>query len=255
MSSGPSSPPTALASLAQVSSTADPRLTAPAIPPVSPSGIAAANLAPVMAGTQPAGPTLTEIGGHPPTTAVPSAVSVPAPRTSQVAALRRVFFTTTRTLVQVQPAVLAPRPPCRPKPPSRSAAALGPGLPGRSLLAEHDNWRNCAAPLLPRSCAPLCNCHCAQGTVIGHPSPASPSRSAAAPLPGLPGSSLMAAPSPHPGHPASHSHKKEYVEWLTGAKHEDTRQKRLQTALLWIAEGKSQSWKYSNGAACGMARS
>jgi uncharacterized protein YdeI (YjbR/CyaY-like superfamily) len=42
----------------------------------------------------------------------------------------------------------------------------------------------------------------------------------------------------------SYSHKKEYVEWLTGAKREDTRQKRLQTALAWIAKGKSQNWKY-----------
>ena len=43
----------------------------------------------------------------------------------------------------------------------------------------------------------------------------------------------------------SYSHKMEYVEWLTGAKREDTRQKRLQTALAWIAEGKSQNWKYA----------
>ena len=43
----------------------------------------------------------------------------------------------------------------------------------------------------------------------------------------------------------SYSHKKEYVEWLAGAKREDTRQKRLQTALTWIAEGKSQNWKYA----------
>jgi uncharacterized protein YdeI (YjbR/CyaY-like superfamily) len=42
----------------------------------------------------------------------------------------------------------------------------------------------------------------------------------------------------------SHSHKKEYVEWLTSAKREDTRQKRLKTALAWIAKGKSQNWKY-----------
>jgi uncharacterized protein YdeI (YjbR/CyaY-like superfamily) len=42
----------------------------------------------------------------------------------------------------------------------------------------------------------------------------------------------------------SYSHKKEYVEWLTGAKREETRQKRLQTARAWIAEGKSQNWKY-----------
>ena len=43
----------------------------------------------------------------------------------------------------------------------------------------------------------------------------------------------------------SYSHKKEYVEWLTGAKREETRQKRLQTALAQIAEGKSQNWKYA----------
>ncbi len=44
----------------------------------------------------------------------------------------------------------------------------------------------------------------------------------------------------------SYSHKREYVEWLTGAKREETRQKRLQTALAWIAEGKTQNWKYMN---------
>jgi uncharacterized protein YdeI (YjbR/CyaY-like superfamily) len=42
----------------------------------------------------------------------------------------------------------------------------------------------------------------------------------------------------------SYSHKKEYVEWLIGAKREETRQKRLSTALVWIAQGKSQNWKY-----------
>jgi uncharacterized protein YdeI (YjbR/CyaY-like superfamily) len=42
----------------------------------------------------------------------------------------------------------------------------------------------------------------------------------------------------------SYSHKKEYVEWLTGAKREETRQKRLDTALAWIAKGKPQNWKY-----------
>lgn len=42
----------------------------------------------------------------------------------------------------------------------------------------------------------------------------------------------------------SYSHKKEYVEWLTGAKREETRQKRLKTALAWITDGKPQNWKY-----------
>ena len=40
------------------------------------------------------------------------------------------------------------------------------------------------------------------------------------------------------------SHKREYVEWITGAKREETRNRRLQVALRQIAEGKPQNWKY-----------
>jgi uncharacterized protein YdeI (YjbR/CyaY-like superfamily) len=42
----------------------------------------------------------------------------------------------------------------------------------------------------------------------------------------------------------SYSHKREYMQWLTEAKREETRQKRLATALAWITEGKPQSWRY-----------
>ncbi|HEY2711899.1 MAG TPA: YdeI/OmpD-associated family protein [Chthoniobacterales bacterium] len=42
----------------------------------------------------------------------------------------------------------------------------------------------------------------------------------------------------------SHSHRKEYVEWITEAKREETRRKRLTTAIGWLAEGKTQNWKY-----------
>ena len=42
----------------------------------------------------------------------------------------------------------------------------------------------------------------------------------------------------------SYSKKKDYVEWLTEAKSEETRNKRLATAIEWIAEGKSRNWKY-----------
>jgi len=42
----------------------------------------------------------------------------------------------------------------------------------------------------------------------------------------------------------SYSHKKEYVEWLTEAKTESTRARRLETAVAWMAEGKSRNWKY-----------
>ncbi|MBT9329432.1 YdeI/OmpD-associated family protein [Paracidobacterium acidisoli] len=38
--------------------------------------------------------------------------------------------------------------------------------------------------------------------------------------------------------------RREYIEWLTEAKTETTRQKRLDTAIEWIAEGKSRNWKY-----------
>jgi uncharacterized protein YdeI (YjbR/CyaY-like superfamily) len=42
----------------------------------------------------------------------------------------------------------------------------------------------------------------------------------------------------------SPSHKREYIEWITEAKTDATRQKRLATALQWLAEGKSRNWKY-----------
>lgn len=42
----------------------------------------------------------------------------------------------------------------------------------------------------------------------------------------------------------SYSHRKEYIEWLTEAKTEATRNKRLATALEWLAEGKGRNWKY-----------
>jgi uncharacterized protein YdeI (YjbR/CyaY-like superfamily) len=40
------------------------------------------------------------------------------------------------------------------------------------------------------------------------------------------------------------SAKKDYIEWLTEAKTETTRDKRMETALEWIAEGKRRNWKY-----------
>ena len=41
-----------------------------------------------------------------------------------------------------------------------------------------------------------------------------------------------------------YSCKKEYVEWITEAKTEATREKRLATTLGWLAEGKRRNWKY-----------
>jgi uncharacterized protein YdeI (YjbR/CyaY-like superfamily) len=42
----------------------------------------------------------------------------------------------------------------------------------------------------------------------------------------------------------SPSHRREYVEWITEAKREETRQQRLKTAMQWLAEGKARNWKY-----------
>jgi uncharacterized protein YdeI (YjbR/CyaY-like superfamily) len=42
----------------------------------------------------------------------------------------------------------------------------------------------------------------------------------------------------------NYSKKKDYVEWITEAKTEETRRRRLATAIEWIAEGKGRNWKY-----------
>ena len=44
----------------------------------------------------------------------------------------------------------------------------------------------------------------------------------------------------------SYSQKKEYVEWITEAKTEPTRNKRLATTVEWLSEGKRRNWKYEN---------
>lgn len=40
------------------------------------------------------------------------------------------------------------------------------------------------------------------------------------------------------------SHKREYLEWICEAKTEETRNKRMATAVEWLIEGKSRNWKY-----------
>lgn len=42
----------------------------------------------------------------------------------------------------------------------------------------------------------------------------------------------------------SPSHRREYVEWILEAKREETRKRRIATAIAWMAEGKTQSWRY-----------
>ena len=42
----------------------------------------------------------------------------------------------------------------------------------------------------------------------------------------------------------SDTHKREYVDWIVGAKRDATRAARLATAVEWMAEGKSKEWRY-----------
>jgi uncharacterized protein YdeI (YjbR/CyaY-like superfamily) len=42
----------------------------------------------------------------------------------------------------------------------------------------------------------------------------------------------------------SNSFRKEYIIWITDAKTDETRQKRINEALEWIAEGKGRFWKH-----------
>ena len=42
----------------------------------------------------------------------------------------------------------------------------------------------------------------------------------------------------------SPSNKRDYNEWITEAKTEETRTKRIKTAILWMARGKIRNWKY-----------
>ena len=40
------------------------------------------------------------------------------------------------------------------------------------------------------------------------------------------------------------SKRREYLEWVTEAKREETRQERLATSIKWLAEGKPRHWRY-----------
>jgi uncharacterized protein YdeI (YjbR/CyaY-like superfamily) len=47
----------------------------------------------------------------------------------------------------------------------------------------------------------------------------------------------------------SPSNRRDYIEWITEAKGEDTRQRRLATTLEWLGEGKPRHWKYQKKSA------
>jgi uncharacterized protein YdeI (YjbR/CyaY-like superfamily) len=67
------------------------------------------------------------------------------------------------------------------------------------------------------------------------------------PVPGYLTETLAAHPKAKAAFEAfSYSHKKEYIEWITEAKTETTRNKRMATMMEWLTEGKSRNWKYEN---------
>lgn len=42
------------------------------------------------------------------------------------------------------------------------------------------------------------------------------------------------------------SHRREYVQWITEAKKEETRQRRIEQAIEWLRAGKHRNWQYEN---------
>jgi uncharacterized protein YdeI (YjbR/CyaY-like superfamily) len=40
------------------------------------------------------------------------------------------------------------------------------------------------------------------------------------------------------------SHRREYIQWITEAKTDATREKRIATTIEWLEEGKDRNWKY-----------
>jgi len=42
----------------------------------------------------------------------------------------------------------------------------------------------------------------------------------------------------------SPSQRREYVEWISEAKREETREQRLATSMKWLGQGKPRNWKY-----------
>jgi uncharacterized protein YdeI (YjbR/CyaY-like superfamily) len=40
------------------------------------------------------------------------------------------------------------------------------------------------------------------------------------------------------------SHRREYIEWISEAKTDPTRDKRVATTIEWLTEGKSRNWQY-----------
>ena len=55
---------------------------------------------------------------------------------------------------------------------------------------------------------------------------------------------VPAAKSTFDGFPPSQ--QRDYVDWVTEAKRDETRARRLAQTVEWLAEGKRRNWKYEN---------
>ena len=44
----------------------------------------------------------------------------------------------------------------------------------------------------------------------------------------------------------SPSARRDYLEWINEAKRDDTRAKRIASAIEWLRQGKKRHWKYEN---------
>jgi uncharacterized protein YdeI (YjbR/CyaY-like superfamily) len=80
---------------------------------------------------------------------------------------------------------------------------------------------------------------------------ARPARAAAAKPPVAVPADMRAAIDANPAAKAtfdafSPSCQRDYVEWITEAKRDETRKKRLTQAVEWMAEGKRRNWKYES---------
>jgi uncharacterized protein YdeI (YjbR/CyaY-like superfamily) len=47
----------------------------------------------------------------------------------------------------------------------------------------------------------------------------------------------------------SPSHRREYIEWIDGAKQDQTRARRLATAIEWLEQGRTREWRYQRAKA------
>lgn len=82
-----------------------------------------------------------------------------------------------------------------------------------------------------------------KGTALKSAAPRAPK--AEIPMPDDFAAALAAAPAAQGHYDAfSPSQRREYLEWITEAKTEATRAKRMAQAVEWISEGKRRNWKY-----------